>query len=321
VRPADVLAAGIVGLLVFVASTLGLRARNVRKVQKRLDPHVRAAITGRKPAPKGRRSPFAPLYLLTEGAFGRLQLWSRLRASLERADWAMGPGQFFWVALASAFVPAFLLVLAGAPGPLAVIIFPFTGAAPFLILHVKGSKRQRLFDDQLPQLLLTMAASVRVGHSFRQAMQAVVNEGIEPAKKEFARVLLETDLGRPVDQALSEMATRLGSQNFEYVVQAVSIQREAGGSLAELFDLVSETVRHRQQFLAKVRALTAMGRLSAYILAVLPFVAVALLTAINPDYTKPLFDNSTGHLLIFIALTGIVIGFICLKRIVSFRLS
>jgi tight adherence protein B len=321
VRPADVLAAGIVGLLVFGASTLALRARNVKKVRKRLDPHVRAALAGPKPAAKGKRSLFGPLYALTEGAFGRLTLWSRLRTSLERADWSMGPAQFVWVALASAFAPAFLLVLVGAPGALAVIFFPFGGAVPFVLLHVKGSKRQRVFDDQLPQLLLTMAASVRVGHSFRQAMQAVVHEGIEPAKKEFARVLFETDLGRPVDQALSEMATRLGSQNFEYVIQAVSIQREAGGSLAELFDLVSETVRHRQQFLAKVRALTAMGRLSSYILAVLPFVAVALLTAINPDYTKPLFDNSTGHLLIFIALTGIVIGFICLKKIVSFRLS
>jgi tight adherence protein B len=117
------------------------------------------------------------------------------------------------------------------------------------------------------------------------------------------------------------MAKRLGSQNFEYVIHAVSIQREAGGSLGELFDLVAETVRHRQQFLSKVRALTAMGRLSAYILAVLPFVAVVLLTLINPDYTKPLFYTSTGHLLIFIAASGIVIGFMIMRKIVSFRLS
>ena len=192
---------------------------------------------------------------------------------------------------------------------------------PVFILHSKGTKRRQAFDEQLPQLLLTMAASVRVGHSFRQAMQAVVHEGIEPASKEFGRVLLETDLGRPADEALAEMAKRLGSQNFEYVIHAVSIQREAGGSLGELFDLVSETVRHRQQFSAKVRALTAMGRLSAYILSVLPFVAVALLTAINPDYTKPLFATSTGHFLVFLALSGITIGFFVLRKMVSFRLS
>lgn len=319
-RFADLLAVGFVGLLVFLATTLALRARNVKRVQKRLHPHLRAAVAGPKEQ-RGRRKPLAPLFALTENAFARLGLWARLGASVERADLSLGTAQFFYVVLAAAFVPAFLLALVGAPGPIAVLFVPFGGAVPFVVLHVKGSKRQRTFDDQLPQILLTMAASVRVGHSFRQAMQAVVNEGIEPAKKEFARVLLETDLGRPVDQALSEMATRLGSQNFEYVIQAVSIQREAGGSLAELFDLVSETVRNRQQFLAKVRALTAMGRLSAYILAVLPFVAVVLLTAINPDYTKPLFDNSTGHLLLFIAFTGIVIGFLVLKKIVSFRLS
>jgi tight adherence protein B len=214
-----------------------------------------------------------------------------------------------------------LLALAGAPGVLTVLAVPVGAGLPIFILHSKGAKRQQAFDEQLPQLLLTMGASVRVGHSFRQSMQAVVHEGLDPASKEFGRVLLETDLGRPVDEALAEMAKRLGSQNFEYVIHAVSIQREAGGSLGELLDLVSETVRHRQQFSAKVRALTAMGRLSAYILSVLPFVAVALLTAINPDYTKPLFATSTGHFLIFLALFGITVGFLVLRKMVSFRLS
>ncbi len=319
-RAADVLAVGVVGALVFLAATLALRARNVTRLRRRLEPHVRVAgaVEERKPV---RKQLLGPLFAATERAFGSSRIWRRLEAALERADWSMRPAQFFYVDLVAALVPAVLLGLVGAPGVLAVLVVPLGGAAPVALLHVKGARRQRSFDEQLSQLLLTMAASVRVGHSFRQAMQAVVSEGIEPASKEFGRVLLETDLGRPVDEALAEMARRLGSQNFEYVIHAVTIQREAGGSLGDLFDLVSETVRHRQQFMAKVRALTAMGRLSAYILAVLPFVAVVLLTAINPAYTRPLFDNSTGHLLIFIALTGIVVGFIVLRKMVSFRLS
>ena len=318
-KPVDVLATGLVGALVFAAVLLALRGRSATRLRKRLEPHVRlAAGEERKPQ---RRQLFGSLYEATERAFGKARPWRKLAAALERADWSMRPGKFFYVDLLAAIVPAFLLAVVGLPGVLVVLAVPFGAAVPVAILHSKGVKRQRTFDEQLPQLLLTMAASVRVGHSFRQGMQAVVNEGLEPASKEFGRVLLETDLGRPVDDALADMARRLGSRNFEYVIHAVSIQREAGGSLGELFDLVAETVRHRQQFMAKVRALTAMGRLSAYILAALPFVAVALLTAINPDYTKPLFDNSTGHLLIFIALTGIIVGSVILRKIVSFRLS
>ena len=318
-RGSDFLAIAFVASLVFAATMLALRARNASRLRRRLEPHVRALVSEEPKA--ARRKLFAPLFELTERIFGKVGLWRRLSAALERADWSMGPAQFFWVVVGAAFVPAVFLVLAGAPGVLAVLAVPFGGAVPVFILHSKGTKRRQAFDEQLPQLLLTMAASVRVGHSFRQAMQAVVHEGMEPASKEFGRVLLETDLGRPADEALAEMAKRLGSQNFEYVIHAVSIQREAGGSLGELFDLVSETVRHRQQFSAKVRALTAMGRLSAYILSVLPFVAVALLTAINPDYTKPLFATSTGHFLVFLALSGITIGFFVLRKMVSFRLS
>lgn len=318
-RATDLLVAAAVGLLVFLAAMLALRARNTSRLRKRLEPHIRAvASEEEKPA---RRKLFAPLFEATERVFGKAGLWRRIGAALERADWSMSPSQFFYLDLASGLVPAFLLVALGLPTVLVVLAVPVGCAVPFFVLHSKGSKRQRTFDEQLPQLLLTMAASVRVGHSFRQAMQAVVHEGIEPASKEFGRVLLETDLGRPVDEALSALAKRLGSQNFEYVINAVSIQREAGGNLGELFDLVSETVRHRQQFSAKVRALTAMGRLSAYILSVLPFVAVVLLTAINPDYTKPLFTTSTGHFLIFLALTMLIIGFLILRKMVSFRLS
>jgi tight adherence protein B len=192
---------------------------------------------------------------------------------------------------------------------------------PYIVLSFKASRRQKAFDEQLPNILMTMSASVRVGHSFRQAMQAVVNEGQEPASKEFGRVLLETDLGRPVDQALEEMAQRLNSSHLDYVIQAVTIQRQVGGSLSGLFDMVADTVRHRQQFLAKVKGLTAQARLSAYILTGMPFVALGVLTLSNRHYATPLFTTSTGRILLLVGLAGIIFGGLILKRMVSFRLS
>ena len=117
-----------------------------------------------------------------------------------------------------------------------------------------------------PDLLVTLAASLKAGHSFRQGIQAVVDEGQPPASKEFNRVLTETRLGRPMDDALADMAERIGSKNLSFVVTAVTIQRQVGGSLAGIFDMVADAVRNRQQFARKIRSLTAMGRVSAYVL-------------------------------------------------------
>ena len=134
------------------------------------------------------------------------------------------------------------------------------GALPVCIVWLKAKRRLTAFEDQLPDLLITLAASLKAGHSFRQGIQAVVDEGQPPASKEFKRVLTETRLGRPMDDALADMAERVGSKNFTFVVTAVTIQRQVGGSLAGLFDMVADTVRNRQQFARKIKALTAMGR-------------------------------------------------------------
>ena len=134
-------------------------------------------------------------------------------------------------------------------------------AVPYLFVSIKAKQRVEAFENQLPDLLVTMAAGLKAGHSFRQALQSVVDEDQPPASKELKRVLLtETRLGRPMDQALADMAHRIGSKNFEFVITAVTIQRQVGGSLASLFDMVADTVRNRQQFAKKIKGLTAMGR-------------------------------------------------------------
>ena len=156
-------------------------------------------------------------------------------------------------------------------------------------------RRLKAFDAQLPDLLTTVAASLKAGHSFRQGIQAVVDEGQEPSSKEFQRVLTETRLGRPMDGALAEMSRRVGSKNLEFVLTAVTIQRQVGGSLAAIFDMVAETVRNRHQFARKVKGLTAMGRASAYVLIALPFFVALAVTAINAEYMSPLYHTSTGH--------------------------
>jgi tight adherence protein B len=160
---------------------------------------------------------------------------------------------------------------------------------------------------------------LKAGHSFKQGLQAVVDEGQPPASDEFKRVLTETSLGRPMDEALADMAERAGSKNFEFAITAVTIQRQVGGSLASLFDMVADTVRQRQQFARKIRSLTAMGRMSAYTLMGIPFFMAATITAINPAYMSPLYHTHNGRLLIIIGVTMMLVGSAILKKIVSFR--
>jgi tight adherence protein B len=122
-----------------------------------------------------------------------------------------------------------------------------------------------------------------------------------------------------MDDALAEMAVRMDSKNFEFAITAVTIQRQVGGSLATLFDMVADTVRQRQQFARKIRALTAMGRMSAYTLIGIPFFLLGTITLVNRTYMHPLYATHAGHILMIIGVTMMSIGSLILRKIVSFR--
>jgi tight adherence protein B len=119
-----------------------------------------------------------------------------------------------------------------------------------------------------------------------------------------------------MDEALGDMAARIGSKNFEFVITAVTIQRQVGGSLASLFDMVADTVRNRQQFAKKIKGLTAMGRASARVIG---FLVALMLTLLNSQYMRPLWHTSMGHKLILTMFVMIGIGSLFLRKIVNFR--
>ena len=122
-----------------------------------------------------------------------------------------------------------------------------------MVVSLKAKRRTNAFENLLPDLLITLAASLKAGHSFKQGLQSAVEEGQEPVSKELKRVLTETQLGRPMNQALAEAADRIGSKNFSFVITAVTIQTQVGGSLSNLFDMIADTVRQRQQFARKIK--------------------------------------------------------------------
>jgi tight adherence protein B len=319
--PSGPLAVGLaVGALILFALIVALRAARGSWVRGRIAAHVGDARGGTKQQRRQRRlQTLQSIFRATERTFGHMKQWRWTQRTLERADLPLKTVEFFWIVIGSAVVLALLAALARQPALIVLAFLAVGGGAPFLFVWSKMRRRLRAFENQLPDLLVTVAASLKAGHSFKQGLQAVVDEGMPPASEEFKRVLTETSLGRPMDEALAEMAERAGSKNFEFAITAVTIQRQVGGSLASLFDMVADTVRQRQQFARKIRSLTAMGRMSAYVLMGVPFFMAVTITMINPAYMHPLYHSHTGHLLVITGLTMMLIGSVILKRITSFR--
>lgn len=309
-----------VAVLVLFASMFFLAGIRGSWVRNRISAHVGESRGSSKELRKQRRSEaLSRLFAATERTLGNLKQWRWVSRMLERADVPLKTVEFFWISVGAALGMTLIGFVLGVSPKLGFVLVVIAGGTPFAWVWLKMRKRMKAFEDQLPDFLITIAASLKAGHSFKQGLNAVVEEGQPPASQEIKRVLTETSLGRQMDEALTDMAERVGSKNFEFAITAVTIQRQVGGSLATLFDMVGDMVRQRQQFARKIKALTAMGRMSAYTLIGIPFFIAGVFTLINRSYMRPLYFTHTGHMLILIGLCMMAFGSLILKKIVSFK--
>jgi tight adherence protein B len=249
--------------------------------------------------------------LATAGGFG-----GRLEAMLEQAELPMKAGEFaaFTVlcALAGGVVGALLLTKIF----FVLLVAAVASLIPYgWLLHAR-KKRQKTMAEQLPDVLSILASSLRAGHSFLQALDQVAGEIKEPSAGEFHRVVSEIRLGRSIDDAMNEMAERVGSEDMRWAVMAVNIQRQVGGNLAEVLDIVANTVRERAYVQRQVRVLSAEGRLSIAILTALPFGIFFYLALVNPEYVAPLFSTMIGRILLLVGGTLMALGVFVMTRIV-----
>ena len=201
-----------------------------------------------------------------------------------------------------------------------VFILLIAGVAsliPYLWMIRSLKKRQGRLVDQLADTLSILASSLRAGYSFLQALDTVSKEIGEPSAGEFQRVVAEIRLGRPIDDSLTAMAERIDSDDLRWAVIAINVQRQVGGNLAEVLDIVANTVRERAYIRRQVNVLSAEGRLSVAILSALPFGILLYISIVNPSYVKPLFTTTPG--LILLAGGGIMmlLGIWTMSRIVK----
>jgi tight adherence protein B len=187
------------------------------------------------------------------------------------------------------------------------------------VFYVKWKKKKRLNRcmTQLPPTLGTMANALRSGFSFMQTMQLVAKDIPDPLGPEFQRVLEEIGLGLTIEEAFERLLQRMPNRDLEVVITALLIQRSTGGNLAQLLETMQETITGRVRIKEELNALTAQGRISGYIITLLPIILLILINMMNPGYAAPLFSHMLGFIMLGVSAVMITLGWLVIRKIVS----
>jgi tight adherence protein B len=241
----------------------------------------------------------------------RLLVQSGMRWSVEQFGLCCGATLLFGAVLVARW-PLPLVIRA-------VIALSFA-LLPFMRVRRARIRRLIRIEEQLPEATDFIARALRAGHSFTNVLQIVGNELAEPLSGEFRIVREEINYGVPMSEALHNMAERIPLTDLRYLIIAVLIQRETGGNLAEILTNISHIIRSRLKLAAHMRVLSAEGRMSAWILGLLPFAIMAMLVVVNPKYVQVLWTDPTGIKLLWYGLGMIVVGVIWLRRVIRIRI-
>lgn len=238
------------------------------------------------------------------------------QAFLARAGKEWTAGQFAFVAFAHAIVGAALLAPQGLalPGAVAGVLLLFAR------LRIEQGRRQLKMTSQLPLALMLVATSLRSGLGFQQALQMVGKEGPQPLAAEFGRFADELAMGLSFEEALARMQLRLNSIEGEMLAAALLVQRQTGGNLSEILINLHDTIRDRQAVMGQIRTLTAMGRLSGWILTAIPVVLAGAFYFLNRDYVMLLVTDPRGQYMAGAATALMIAGALMIRRIVQITL-
>jgi tight adherence protein B len=253
----------------------------------------------------------------TEQSLEGSRWWKRFVEEVELAEIKMKPA---YIALWTLFVTVALMWLFA-------VVFTFAGLVlalivPFIVwgaIRRLVERKRSLFAEQLPDNLAVLASALRAGHSFVGALSVVVEDAPEPAQSEFRRVVADERLGVQLENALEVVARRMNSEDLKQVGLVAVLQRESGGSTAEVLERVVDTVRERQELRRLVRTLTAAGRMSRWVVSGLPLVLIGAIALLNPGYLKPLFEHTSGRVMVVFAALLVISGSYVIKRIVDIK--
>jgi tight adherence protein B len=188
---------------------------------------------------------------------------------------------------------------------------------PALVLKFLAKRRAKKFESILPDVLMLAASSLSTGFSLLQALDAIAKDAAQPAAKEFARALAEARIGSDIEDTLERMATRMDSDNMRWTSMAIRIQRQVGGNLAETLRTTAKTLRDREALGRQVKALSAEGRLSAYILIAMPIGIFLYTMQVNRSYIELLWTRPMGWAMLGFGIVSLVIGTFWMRKVVD----
>ena len=213
-------------------------------------------------------------------------------------------------------IPAYFL----SPMPILDGILGCAGAyAPYLYLKFRRSRRLQSFNSSLPDAIDLMSRALRAGHSLNSAIEVVSDQAGEAVAAEFNAVARQQNFGLPLRDALLQMADRVPSKDLRFVVTAMLVQKETGGNLTEILDRTTFVIHERLRIEGEVRVRTAQGRLTGWILSLLPVLMLFLLNMIDPDYSRMLLHDPTGQKLLYLGVALIAIGSFFINKIVNIQ--
>ncbi|MEM9561276.1 MAG: type II secretion system F family protein [Actinomycetota bacterium] len=254
---------------------------------------------------------------MTESFAERRGFLTRVEEMLERANVPIRAGEaMFFLSIGVVAAIAGGLVATGSLF-VAVLLGLFAVGIGYTALQLAARRRLKAFEAQLPDTLQLLAGTLRAGYSLPQGVDAVSHEIDDPMGHELRRAMTEAQLGRELDEALANIAERLDSGDFAWAVMAIGIQREVGGNLAEVLLTVADTMIQRERLKREVNALTAEGRVSAAILAMLPPGLGVVMWVMNPSYVGVLFSRTIGLVLIGLAVVSGLIGLAWMKKVIT----
>jgi len=247
----------------------------------------------------------------------RLALLDRL---LLQAGVRWSVAQFLGCSLLMLTIGLLLPLMAGMPSAPAVGALALAGGLPWMLLMRTRRARLRKLEEQLPEAADFLGRALRAGHSFANVMQMVGEEMPDPIAGEFKFAYEEVNYGVPMSEALHNLALRVPLTDLRYLVIAVLIQRESGGNLAEVFGNISRLIRARLKLLSQVRVMSAEGRMSAWILGLLPAGVLALMALANPAYVRVLWTDPIGVRLVWYAVGVAAFGVLWMRKLIRIRI-
>jgi tight adherence protein B len=249
----------------------------------------------------------------------RTKLAAHLNNLLKQANSTWTVGQLLFSALAAWAVVGMMSAVWLHSKLMGLVIGLVAANAPYMFLVIKRKARLNRFESVLPDAIDLMARALRAGHAVTAAIEMVAREIPNPVGIEFRRVFEEQNFGLPLREALLNLATRVPVPDLQFLVTAMLVQKETGGNLAEVLDKTAAVIRERSRLLGQLRIYTAQGRMTGWILGLLPFIVFAMMNFLNRGYARIMIDDPTGRKAIWLGLGLMTVGAWMIRKIVDIK--